>query len=231
MSNEFKENTQSQVSDPGDEKKNVLAIIFRKGGGLTLLDLHFPFALISSKPQKPQKKRVTFRLDGDEVRAGSRLSAGGMSASFESPRRRDRDEARDKAAAAAAAAYSPASKLTLRPVPSSTFQQLSRVVNGVKDLERRIESIEAAGRGPGAGSPGRRMETEVARIQRKLSDISDRLKGPARAQAREGVAWGAARAVGRSALHLLLLLAAVLLAAAIVAGSRESLLTAYEQPT
>lgn len=231
MSNEFKENTQSQVSDPGDEKKNVLAIIFRKGGGLTLLDLHFPFALTSSKPQKPQKKRVTFRLDGDEVRAGSRLSAGGMSASFESPRRRDRDEARDKAAAAAAAAYSPASKLTLRPVPSSTFQQLSRVVNGVKDLERRIESIEAAGRGPGAGSPGRRMETEVARIQRKLSDISDRLKGPARAQAREGVAWGAARAVGRSALHLLLLLAAVLLAAAIAAGSRESLLTAYEQPT
>lgn len=195
------------------------------------MDLHFPFALISSKPQKPQKKRVTFRLDGDDVRAGSRLSAGGMSASFESPRRRDRDEARDKAAAAAAAAYSPASKLTLRPVPSSTFQQLSRVVNGVKDLERRIESIEAAGRGPGAGSPGRRMETEVARIQRKLSDISDRLKGPARAQAREGVAWGAARAVGRSALHLLLLLAAVLLAAAIVAGSRESLLTAYEQPT
>lgn len=75
------------------------------------------------------------------------------------------------------------------------------------------------------------METEVARIQRKLSDISDRLKGPARAQAREGVAWGAARAVGRSALHLLLLLAAVLLAAAIAAGSRESLLTAYEQPT
>ena len=208
-----------------------MATIFGKGGGLTLLDLHFPFALISSKPQKPQKKRVTFRLDGDEVRAGSRLSAGGMSASFESPRRRDRDEARDKAAAAAAAAYSPASKLTLRPVPSSTFQQLSRVVNGVKDLERRIESIEAAGRGPGAGSPGRRMETEVARIQRKLSDISDRLKGPARAQAREGVAWGAARAVGRSALHLLLLLAAVLLAAAIVAGSRESLLTAYEQPT
>ena len=195
------------------------------------MDLHFPFALISSKPQKPQKKRVTFRLDGDDVRAGSRLSAGGMSASFESPRRRDRDEARDKAAAAAAAAYSPASKLTLRPVPSSTFQQLSRVVNGVKDLERRIESIEAAGRGPGAGSPGRRMETEVARIQRKLSDISDRLKGPARAQAREGVAWGAARAVGRSALHLLLLLAAVLLAAAIAAGSRESLLTAYEQPT
>ena len=174
---------------------------------------------------------MTFRLDGDDVRAGSRLSAGGMSASFESPRRRDRDEARDKAAAAAAAAYSPASKLTLRPVPSSTFQQLSRVVNGVKDLERRIESIEAAGRGPGAGSPGRRMETEVARIQRKLSDISDRLKGPARAQAREGVAWGAARAVGRSALHLLLLLAAVLLAAAIAAGSRESLLTAYEQPT
>lgn len=208
-----------------------MATIFGKGGGLTLLDLHFPFALISSKPQKPQKKRVTFRLDGDDVRAGSRLSAGGMSASFESPRRRDRDEARDKAAAAAAAAYSPASKLTLRPVPSSTFQQLSRVVNGVKDLERRIESIEAAGRGPGAGSPGRRMETEVARIQRKLSDISDRLKGPARAQAREGVAWGAARAVGRSALHLLLLLAAVLLAAAIVAGSRESLLTAYEQPT
>lgn len=208
-----------------------MATIFGKGGGLTLLDLHFPFALISSKPQKPQKKRVTFRLDGDDVRAGSRLSAGGMSASFESPRRRDRDEARDKAAAAAAAAYSPASKLTLRPVPSSTFQQLSRVVNGVKDLERRIESIEAAGRGPGAGSPGRRMETEVARIQRKLSDISDRLKGPARAQAREGVAWGAARAVGRSALHLLLLLAAVLLAAAIAAGSRESLLTAYEQPT
>lgn len=208
-----------------------MATIFGKGGGLTLLDLHFPFALISSKPQKPQKKRVTFRLDGDDVRAGSRLSAGGMSASFESPRRRDRDEARDKAAAAAVAAYSPASKLTLRPVPSSTFQQLSRVVNGVKDLERRIESIEAAGRGPGAGSPGRRMETEVARIQRKLSDISDRLKGPARAQAREGVAWGAARAVGRSALHLLLLLAAVLLAAAIVAGSRESLLTAYEQPT
>lgn len=231
MSNEFKENTQSQVSDPGDEKKNALATIFGKGGGLTLLDLHIPFALTSSKPQKPQKKRVTFRLDGDDVRAGSRLSAGGMSASFESPRRRDRDEARDKAAAAAAAAYSPASKLTLRPVPSSTFQQLSRVVNGVKDLERRIESIEAAGRGPGAGSPGRRMETEVARIQRKLSDISDRLKGPARAQAREGVAWGAARAVGRSALHLLLLLAAVLLAAAIAAGSRESLLTAYEQPT
>ena len=227
MSNEFKENTQSQVSDPGDEKKNALATIFGKGGGLTLLDLHIPFALTSSKPQK---KRVTFRLDGDDVRAGSRLSAGGMSASFESPRRRDRDEARDKAAAAAAA-YSPASKLTLRPVPSSTFQQLSRVVNGVKDLERRIESIEAAGRGPGAGSPGRRMETEVARIQRKLSDISDRLKGPARAQAREGVAWGAARAVGRSALHLLLLLAAVLLAAAIAAGSRESLLTAYEQPT
>ncbi|WZN63630.1 hypothetical protein HKI87_08g51790 [Chloropicon roscoffensis] len=182
----------------------------------------------NTQSQKPQKKRVTFRLDGDDVRAGSRLSAGGMSASFESPRRRDRDEARDKAAAAA---YSPASKLTLRPVPSSTFQQLSRVVNGVKDLERRIESIEAAGRGPGAGSPGRRMETEVARIQRKLSDISDRLKGPARAQAREGVAWGTARAVGRSALHLLLLLAAVLLAAAIAAGSRESLLTAYEQPT
>lgn len=216
---------------PATIRKIALATIFGKGGGLTLLDLHFPFALISSKPQKPQKKRVTFRLDGDDVRAGSRLSAGGMSASFESPRRRDRDEARDKAAAAAAAAYSPASKLTLRPVPSSTFQQLSRVVNGVKDLERRIESIEAAGRGPGAGSPGRRMETEVARIQRKLSDISDRLKGPARAQAREGVAWGAARAVGRSALHLLLLLAAVLLAAAIAAGSRESLLTAYEQPT
>ena len=97
--------------------------------------------------------------------------------------------------------------------------------------EKALASIEAAGRGPGAGSPGRRMETEVARIQRKLSDISDRLKGPARAQAREGVAWGAARAVGRSALHLLLLLAAVLLAAAIAAGSRESLLTAYEQPT
>ena len=57
LSNEFKENTQSQVSDPGDEKKNALAIIFGKGGGLTLLDIHFLFANELRRNHRSHRRR------------------------------------------------------------------------------------------------------------------------------------------------------------------------------
>ncbi|QDZ22038.1 hypothetical protein A3770_06p45560 [Chloropicon primus] len=197
-----------------------------------------------------EEKRVTFNIveEGREEESGKGM-AGLGSSSFESPRRRERDEF--KSLQKERVGYSPASKLIVPPISSAPFQQLSKVVNGVKDLERRVLSIERLGQEGRSidavmnshltlqqmEADRKRLETEVKLIQRKLSDISSKMltggAAPTIHVAREKQAGGLARNLvklaGMTALNLLLLVAAIAVAA-LLTNCRENSF-AYETPT
>ena len=197
-----------------------------------------------------EEKRVTFNIveEGREEESGKGM-AGLGSSSFESPRRRERDEF--KILQKERVGYSPASKLIVPPISSVPFQQLSKVVNGVKDLERRMLSIERLGQegrsiddvmsshltSQQMEADRKRLETEVKLIQRKLSDISSEILTGGAAptihvtheKQAGGLVWNLVKLAGMTALNLILLVAAIA-AAAFLANCRENSF-AYETPT
>lgn len=87
--------------------------------------------------------------------------------------------------------YSPASKLLINPFPSEPFEQISRVVHGVKELDKRIRSVEKLNKSSKRQNKDATqkmyeilqtnsdkrdtVENELRRLNRKISDLHSKL--------------------------------------------------------
>ena len=166
---------------------------------------------------------------------------------FESPRKVDeRKKKKEKIG------YSPASKLLVSPFSREPFHQLSKLMNGVRDLEKRLISIEEQSKAAEERESGkkleldsqhvqhqeareRKMEAEVLRLESQLKELSSRLQemGPFEAPAphpktNPGFVQRILSVVGNSILNLLLL-SLVVFVASILSNSYDTFFT-FEQP-
>jgi hypothetical protein len=168
---------------------------------------------------------------------------------FESPRKTDSQVKKMKIG------YSPASKLIVSPFPREPFQQISKLVNGVRDLEKRLISMEQSKAEKAAkekeeskrleeskqsAAREKKMEAEVLRLECQLKELSSRLQdmgGPLDAHHRQhtptkanptGLVQRLFSVVGNSILNLILL-SFVVFVASLLSNSYDTFFT-FEQP-
>lgn len=178
MLSELSGNHVVEASSPGTTRDKSSD----RGGELVARDLSLEFKE-NRQDQATDQRKVRFKLARTQE-AGAEMSVLGGS-NFESPRRREVNKIRHKEKVG----YSPASKLIVPPISTEPFHQLSRLVNGVKDLERRMRTMERLGQEDRSvdevmathinshqlESARKKLAEEVQAVEKKLSEMHSKL--------------------------------------------------------
>ena len=188
------------------------------------------------------------------MKAKREKTMSGLRANFESPRKRSsrtRPLHGNNTLLSEKVGYSPASKLIVPPISSEPFQQLSNVVSGVRDLDRRMKLIEVMSQG-GKNLPAsnddavgalqqlsdresKKLEAEVEELERKVHTLNTKLleistkEGKTRRPAAVGLASRVCKVAVSFALNIILL-SLVVFIAAVITNTYDNLF-AYETPT